>query len=338
VRRISGIILIGVGVFGVVLAVLLPTVVVSKSKRTPLNLNITQVSSGPAKLLDAATGKTNDVKLRATRIVRTDSVASDSTNTTVNESLCIVVVTDPKQPNCVSSSDPRLLSVTTDRVTANRRSAEAVYVPGWGANVNGDTSVRHVGLTYKWPIDAAKKTYQFFLPDLKKAFPAKYIGSGKVRGLDVYKYESVTGDQPYLVQGLIKGTYNDTRTVWVEPTTGAIVNGVEHQVQSFDQSGKTVVALDTTLSFEPSAIDYQTNFAQDKIDQLRLAQIWGPIIAGLIGIGAFVGAYFLLRRRGEGGGSGRHHETDPDDDTAEGDESDGAQDGEPVAAGSSSQT
>jgi hypothetical protein len=302
-RRAIGVVLIGIGVFGLVLTVLLPTVVVDRSKKTPLDLNITQISSGKAQLFDATSGDVKQVDLRATRVVRTDSVHSDGKNTTVIESLCIVVVTDPKQPNCVPSSDPRLLSYTTDRVTADRKSAESVHVGGWGENVNGDTSIRHAGLSYKWPIDAKKKTYQFFQPDLGKAYPAIYKGTSKIRGLTVYIYECKTGSQPYKIQGLLDGTYDDTRTVYVEPRTGAIINGVEHQVQTLANG---TVALDTTLSFEKSAIDYQSNYAKDKIDQLRMAELWGPLVCGILGAIAIVGGVLLVRsrRRADGGGGG----------------------------------
>lgn len=326
-RRAIGVVLVGVGVFCIVLTVLFPTLILSRSKRTPLDLNITQISSGPAKVFDAATGKTNDVTLRATRVVRTDSAASDSDNTTVNESLCIVVETDKSMPNCVK--DSRLLSLTTDRVTADRKSAESVHVAKYHENVNGDTSVRHTGVSYKWPIDAEKKTYQFFLPDLKKAFPAKFIGTDKVKGLDVYKYESATGDQPYKIQGLVDGTYNDTRTVWVEPQTGAIVNGTEHQVQTLADG---TVALDTTLKFEQSAIDYQSNYAKNKIDDLRLAKYWAPLATGIIGIAALVGAFFLLRGRASNGGRRRRGQVQPGPD-GPGDA--GPTYGEPVPSGSS---
>ena len=308
-RWISGIALVLIGTFGVVLAILMPTVVAPAAKKTPLDLNITQISSGPAKVFDLASGQVKDVRLRATRIVRTDTSASDGTNTTVNESLCIVIV-NGDTPNCVSAADPRLLSVTTDRVTANRKSAEAVHVAGWNENVNGDTSVRHVGLSYKWPIDAARKTYQFYQPDVKKAFPARYIDSETIQGLLVDKYVSATGDQPYKILGIADGTYNDTRTVWIEPRTGAIIDGVEHQVQTLSDG---TVALDTTLSFEQSAIDYQANFAKSKIGDLRTAQIYVPLIAGVVGLAALAGAFLLLRRRGAQ--PGRHAEGDgPDGD------------------------
>jgi hypothetical protein len=318
-RRASGVVLIGLGLFSLVLAILLPTVVVNRSKKTPLDLNITQISSGPAKLLDVKTGQLRDVQLRATRVVKTDSKASDSKNTTVFETLCIVVV-QGNTPNCVPSTDPRLLSATTDRVTADRRSAESVHVAKWHESINGKPAT-HTGVTYKWPIDAKKKTYQFFQPDVAKAFPAVYAGTSKIKGLTVYKYVSKTGVQPYKVSGLFDGTYDDTRTVWVEPKTGAIIYGEEHQIQKLnnaDPSQPGDLALDTTLKFEQSAIDYQSNYAKDKIDQLKLAQVWGPLIFGIVALASFVGAFFLLRRRAPGGadgeGEGRHGHPRPDDD------------------------
>lgn len=302
-RRILGVVLIGLGAFLLALTVLLPTVAVSRSKKTPLNLDINQVSSGPATLFDSATGKTQKVKLRATRQVRTDSHASDSDNTTVVESLCIMI-DDGSLPKsgCVHANDPRLLSISTDRVTADRKSAEAVHVDKYRENINGDTAARHTGLAYKWPIDAQKKTYQFFQPDVGKAFPATYEGTSSIRGLTVYKYICKTGNQSYKIRGTFPGTYNDTREVWVEPKTGAIINGTEHQVQTLANG---TVALDTTLSFEKSAIDYQSNFAKDKIDKLRQAQVWGPLICGVLGIAALVGGVLLLRRGDRRGGSHR---------------------------------
>ena len=240
----------------------------------------------------------NDVQLRATRVVRSDSAASDSTYTTVNETLCIVVV-EGNTPDCLAaqvpppSSGPRLLSYTTDRVTTNRKTGESVDMPKWGGNVNGDTSVQRSGMAYKWPIDAQKKTYQFFSPDLKKAFPATFEGTSTIKGLTVYQYVSETGKQPFQINGTFPGTYDDTRTVYVEPRTGAIIKGIEHQVQTL-QNGQ--VALDTTLQFDDQSIGYQAHYAQTKIDQLRLAQLWGPLIAGILGLLLVVGGLLLLRR------------------------------------------
>jgi hypothetical protein len=312
-RRAIGALLVGLGVFAIVLAVLLPTVVVPGSKKIPLDLNITLHSTGGAKLLDATTGQTHDVNLRATRIVRSDSHASDGKNTTVNETLCIVIV-QGNTPDCLRAPDPRLLSITTDRVTANRKTAEAVHVAKYNENVGGDTSARHVGLGYTFPLDAKKTTYQFYEPDLQKAFPAVYKSTSKLKGLTVYQYVCDIRAQPYQVNGLFPGTYTDTRTVFVEPRTGAIIKGIEHQVQALANGQQ---ALETTLTFDNKAVDFQANFAKDKIKALKIAQVLGPIVLGVLGIAALVGGFLLLRtRRGSGGEADsepRHQAPTPDD-------------------------
>ncbi|HEV7191706.1 MAG TPA: DUF3068 domain-containing protein [Jatrophihabitantaceae bacterium] len=307
-RRISGAVLIGIGVFGVVLAVLLPTVVVHGSKRIPLNLNITLHSTDPAaKMLDATTGSVRTVALRATRFVQTDSKASNGTDTTVNETVCVVIVQGPT-PDCFAGQrpqdanrDPRLVSTTTDRVTTNRRNAQSVAPQAsWGPElINGQTTmnnvaVKHVGVAYAFPIDTKKTTYKFFQPDLNAAYDATYVGSSKLKGLTVYEFVCKTGDQPYTINGTFAGTYNDTRTVWVEPKTGAIIKGSEHQIQTL-QGG--TVALDSTLTFDDAAQNYQAHFAKTKIAALQLAQVWGPLICAILGIAALVGGAFLLKQR-----------------------------------------
>lgn len=322
-RRVLGVVLIGLGLFGIAMTILLPTVVVDRSKKTPLDLDIRQVATGPATVLDAATNSPKQVTLRALRQVRTDSAASDGTNTTVVESLCITIDDGKLPENCLPSADHRLLSISTDRVTANRRSGESVHVAKYHEAINGNTKARHTGMTYKWPIDAKKKTYQFYEPDLAQAFPATYEGTATRKGLTVYKYVSSTGTHPYKVLDTLPGTYNDTRTVYVEPRTGAIIDGTEHQVQKLENGS---VALDTTLKFNQASIDYQANYANDKIDQLKLAELWGPIVLGVLGVAALVGAVLLLRprRRSEGdGGAHRDYGSDPDGGPDHGDPTQG---------------
>jgi hypothetical protein len=328
-RRGIGFVLIGVGIFALVLTVLLPTVVLSRSKKFPLDVDVTLHSTGTATLLDSHTLKNKQVDLRATQIVRTDSKASDGTNTTLFETLCIVIV-QGETPDCVRSPDPRLLNATTDRVVVNRKTLEAVNGTKYNEQINGKstmpdgTPVHHVGLDYNWPLDTKKQTYMFFQPDLNHAYPATYQGTDKVAGLTVYKFHSETGTQPYMVQGLLKGNYTDTRDVWIEPHTGVIIKGTEHQVQRIydptELTGQGRLALDATLTFDDKAIDTQADLAKDGIKKLNIVKLWGPLVTGVIGVLALVGAYFLLRRRspaggGDGGGEGRHDQPIPDGDS-----------------------
>src|SRR5882757_683645 len=149
-RRWFGVVLVGLGVFGLAFAGLVRFWAYPDGEKTPLDLNIPIVATGPAQVFDTGSGQLKSVQLRADRTVRVDSQASDSTNVVVDERVCIVIQ-ENNPPPCVPGTDPRLLTYTTDRVAANRKNARAVNDAKYGGNVNGDASVIHTGLTYKWP-------------------------------------------------------------------------------------------------------------------------------------------------------------------------------------------
>ena len=140
-----------------------------------------------------------------------------------------------------------------------------MHVAKYHEYVNGNTNVRHSGVTYKWPDRRAEEDLPVLPARPGAGVPGAVPGDGDPQGLTVYKYVCDTGDQPFKVLGTLPGTYNDIRTVYVEPQTGAIIDGTERQVQKLSDGR---VALDTTLSFDKTSIDFQANYAKDKIDQL----------------------------------------------------------------------
>lgn len=293
-RKTLGSLLVLVGVFGLVAAGLFRFYAPSRAERTPLNLDIIQVATGPAKLLDAATGKVEDLTLNATRRVRTDSAASNSKVTVIQETLCIVKnIGNP--PECVDAQDPqhRLVSFTTDRVAADRKTAESNNDAKYATNIDGDTKAQHIGVTYKWPFHAKKTTYKFFDPISRQAPDARFIGTDKIKGMTMYKYEAVIDNIDLPVGPGIPGTYSDTRTVWVEPLTGVIVKGVEVQKRNLADGSP---ALDTTLTFNQAAIDFQGKQASDGRARIRMLTVILPLVCLVVGLAALVGAYLLLRR------------------------------------------
>lgn len=292
-RKALSFVLIAVGVFCLVLAIGLRFWAPSHAKKTPLNLDIKLVATGPATILNSATGQPEQTTLNATRRVRTDSVASDSKVTVVQETLCIVKNID-NPPECVDRYDPqqRLVSVTTDRVAADRKTGESVNDPKYNENVDGDTSAKHVGLSYKWPFDAKKKTYKFYDPISRQAPDAKFVGTEKLAGLNLYKYEAVIDNIDLPVGPGIPGTYSDTRTVWIDPVTGVIVKGVEHQVRHL-ADGTT--ALDTTLTFDQKSIAYQAKQAKDGRTKITVLTVWLPLAALVVGILALIFGILLYR-------------------------------------------
>jgi len=304
-RRVFGVVLIGLGVFGLVFAGLVRFWAYPNGEKTPLDLDVPINATGPAQVYDADTGQLRSVQLRAARTVRVDSHASDSKNVVVVERLCLVIQ-QGNPPPCVSGSDSRLLTTTTDRVAADRKSAESVNDPKYGENVNGDTTIKHVGLTYKWPFHAKKKTYQFFNPDVGVASPATYEGKEKINGLTLYKYVCVTPKmeadvfsgivpKPNATVQAIPGYYTDTRTVWIDPVTGTIVKGNEHQVRQFRGGaldGQTAIDLNET--FDDATVKYQTRKAKDGRDKIELASFWLPLAGLLVGVLALAGGILLL--------------------------------------------
>jgi len=296
VRKALAYVLIGIGVFGLVLAAGLRFYAPSRAEKTPLNLNIMLVSTGPAKLLNTATGQVEQTNLKATRRVRTDSAASNSTVTVVQETLCIVKLID-NPPECASQFDPqqRMVDVSSDRVAADRRSGESVNDPKYGENVNGDTSVKHIGLSYKWPFHSKKQSYKFFDPISKQAPDARFIGTEKLAGLNLYKYQAdITNiDLPVSVAPLIPGKYSDTRTVWIDPVTGVIVKGEEHQVRTLTDG--TPVA-DLTLTFNQDAINYQAKQAKDGQSKITLLTVWLPLLSLVLGIVFLIAGILIWNR------------------------------------------
>lgn len=291
-RKALSIIVIAIGVFCLVLAAGLRFYAPSRAEKTPLNLDIKLVSTGPASLLNSATGQVEQTTLNATRYVRTDSAKSNSDVTVVQETLCIVRAENNPPPCGDDNRDPRIVSITTDRVAADRRSGQSVNDPKYAENVNGDTSVKHVGLSYKWPFHAKKQSYKFFDPNSGQSPDAKYIGTEKLAGLNLYKYQAEIANIDLPVGQGIPGKYSDTRTVWIDPVTGVIVKGAEHQVRTLADGSP---AVDTTLTFNQDAINYQAKQAKDGRNKITMLTVLAPLVALVLGIVLLAAGGFLWR-------------------------------------------
>jgi hypothetical protein len=297
-RKILVPVLVALGIFSLVLAGLLRFYAPSRVEKAPLDLKVPQqVATGPAKVFNVQTGQLEDVQLKATRQVVTDSKASDAKVAVLQVTLCIVkMVDDP--PICGDGhDDPRIVRIVVDRAPADRKTGMAVNDAKYGENIDG-APVKHVGLTYKFPFHAKKTTYKFFDVNSKQAADARFIGTDKVRGLTTYKYEAVLKDLPLELGNNIPGVYSDTRVVWVEPRTGAIVKGTQHQVRT-TTTGTTVFEAD--LAFTDATIDHQSKLAKDGLSQLRLLTVIAPLVLIVVALLAFAGAILLSRRPGGDG-------------------------------------
>ena len=297
-RKIVVPVLVALGVFSLLSAALFRFYAPSRVEKAPLDLKVPQqTATGPATVYNLSTGKLEDVELMATRQVVADSAASDSKVAVMQVTLCIVKVID-NPPYCGENrADPRIVRIIVDRAPADRKTGLAVNDPKYNENIDG-VPVRHVGLTYKFPFHAKKTTYKFFDVNSKQAADARFIGTDKVKGLDTYKYEAVIKDVPLELGGGIPGLYSDTRVVWVEPRTGAIVKGTQHQVRT-TTTGTTVLEAD--LVFTEATIDHQSKLAKDGLSKLRLLTVILPLVLLVVALLSFAGAFLLYRRAGGDG-------------------------------------
>ena len=285
-RRTVGLVLLALGVAFLVLAPLLRFYALPNLATAPLDQDSQTVSVAEnATFLDIGaleqrTGQT----LTATRRVRGD-VAAGGDNTAVYD---VFLRVDDAQGN--------LVTATLDRVAFDRRTSLAVHC--CGEALNGEPT-RHEGIEYKFGFGVEKKTYQYFDTTLAKATDMKYASSEKIEGLNTYKF--VQRIEPTQIAELevpgnligrtettvpVQRFYSNTRTVWVEPKTGAIVKGQEEQFSTLrDDSGTDKLTVtEANLVFTPATIKEQAKTAKDGARSITLLGTIGPIALVLLGL------------------------------------------------------
>jgi len=292
-RRIVRPLLIGLSVLAFVLAGVFAFWAPSHLIKTPTDESVTTTFRGGGKILNRKTFQAVDAKFKVTKRIVPDQSASDDDVVVLVQTECVVIDTGTT-PACVATSDPRFVAKHVDRVAIDRRTGAAVNDAKYKESFNGK-AIKHEGQTYRWPFDAEKKTYDYFDTTVGKAFPARYVGTGSVAGLDTYIYKVVVPKTPADVIPGVAGFYQDTATIEVEPQTGSIVAATDHQVRTVAAGG--ILALDLNVATSEKGAADTINQAKDGIDQIRLLTVILPIVLAVVGVLAAVGAFLVGRRR-----------------------------------------
>ncbi|GAA3389776.1 DUF3068 domain-containing protein [Cryptosporangium minutisporangium] len=300
-RRVVGAVVLALGTFLVVAAVLLPTYVASNLVKTPLDqYTISVATSDSATVFDVSTLTVQqNVPVEATRTVRANP--EESTDDVVVFDAFLVVE---------DARNDKQITFSSDHVGLDRRSAEAQK--GFDATVD-DEPTDHEGLIYKWPFGAEKKTYKYFDTTTRKAYDAEYVSTEDINGLEAYKYEMeipATKIGELAVPGELVGStepdvtadryYTNVRTVWVEPKSGVVLKGQEQQKQTLrDASGADKLTLfEATLTFDEQTINEAVDTAEDAISQITLVRTVAPLVIGVLGVILIVVGLFLALRGG----------------------------------------
>lgn len=310
-RRMS-LVLIAVGAFLVVLAPMIRFYAYPRLAVAPANqVSETGLQANGAKVFDIKTLKTIPADLRIQVITHGDA----STPKSHPDDVTYVNSTLTKDTN------GNLLSGEIERMSFNKRTGEASNcckdfiadekdAPG--------TPVTHEGLVAKFPFQTKKKTYQFWDSTLRTANPIYYKGTSKIEGLTVYRFEQTIAPTQYGTQevplsllgepgdGTVTAPemYSNTRTLWVEPETGVIIQRQEKQLNTIDYQGTPKVVLtDATISYDDKTLRKNVDDYGAQGTRLKLARSTGPEIAFILGLVSILGGALLGRRRQSTGGT-----------------------------------
>ena len=299
-RRVIGLILIGLSAALLVLAPMVKFYAVPKLSVAPLDLdpnNTTNSAGTVTTVVDLATGtEKSNVDLKSTRRTKADVAASEQAggNTGVYDSLSVIsLASDPSgKPYLPASPERYSFDRTTDVMFANS-GANVGGVPITDAMIGTDTL-----MPLKFPFSSQKQTYSVFDTSLMKGAPADFLGEEAVQGLDTYKYEQKIPDTVIGKQGDADIHYQNDTLFWVEPMTGEIVNGYSIAKQWLKNADGTdgLTLLDGKIGFTDAEVTASVNDAKTNSSKLNLVANVLPVVSLVLGVLALVGGILLLRR------------------------------------------
>ena len=295
-RRAIGLVLLGLGVFLLVLAPALKWYAYPELAKIPQDQNSGTVATGVGTYYDPAIGEIKGANLVATRAVRGDVPAAANAG---DDTAVWNVFTRIER-----LEDSHLVTARTDRVAMDRRTAMAKDCCG--------SAPDRRGVTYTFPIPTEKKSYPYYDTSVADDFPAKFAGTDTIKGLQVYHFvvtiEPLQIGEPRTVPGALVGEpskptvtaavyYSNVRDIWVEPTTGVVIKGTEQLLQTLRTDGveDKATLVDVTLTFDDKTQTTQADTARDARTQIIQLSRYGPLLLLLVGALLVVGGLLLLR-------------------------------------------
>ena len=289
--KILGRILLGLGAFLLVAAVLCTAWAPDRVQKTPLDVDTTTILEGEAAKVDLATGDFDKRPIYAISVTKVDSEAStDDTAIWVNTSCAVFDVGQPRE--CVPGTDENLITASIDTFATDRVTALAVE-----SDALPEDSQPHEGLVNKFPFDSEKTTYPYFDGTVGEAVDAVYDRTERVKGVETYVYKVTIEDASIEIAEGVEGTYDDAKEIFVEPTTGSILNQTDDQ-QRYLEDGTQV--LDLQLAFTDDQQEASADEAASKARLINLAVTVVPIVGFVAGpLCMLAGILLLLRGRPE---------------------------------------
>ncbi|TQK50497.1 DUF3068 family protein [Streptomyces sp. SLBN-118] len=297
--------LLGTGVFLLVLAPLLAWYVEPRAERTPTDVDVTTVFTGNGDYFDTESLRpVQGEPITITRRVLGDVAASERSGRAVWD-----VSTAIDTPNTLAFGDPRRsYQWTLERWVTDRRTNAPVHCCGETPQYQGEAYL-------KFPFDVQKRGYLWWDTTLGSTVRLEFKGTKKVAGYEGYRFtgsvkDTRTGTRqvPGRLVGLPKQRQvhaeewyaNHGIELVVDRRTGRIMNARTAPRKTLRAPGgdaAKVVLLDSAgLEFTPDTQREQVALAKTDSGRLRALGDLAPIGGGAAGLVlAAAGVILLLR-------------------------------------------
>lgn len=297
-RRRAGLVLLAFAVFFAALSPLLRWYAFPRLAKVPPNqYQEVVLEASPATLLDYTTLKARKVdKVTIVQTLKGNVEESEKIERSAGRD---VVVWDAL--SYIQGPDGRMVSEIPERYIFDAHSQAPVNATG--EMVDGDP-VRREGIEYKWPFLTEKRDYEYFDAQSRTTAPIHYRGTRTFRGLEVYYFEQtipwtevpmpkkmpiegVTAEQ--IAQTGMTRWYTTQRMFWVDPVTGAPVNGEEIHTEELRDAKKMGMSEDTVTAFS-GHVKMRDDYIADTVDLVKSQRLLVLLLTsylpwGFLGLG-----------------------------------------------------
>jgi len=287
-RRVTGLILSGLGAFLIVLALVTRFVIVGEAVKFPLNENSisTLVANNASYFSPSKLHEVTGATLEDTVTVQGDNASGNTSRAVWNEFSYVY-----------DQTDRLTYDYSTERLAFDRRTGELINCCAAAIGTNG--KVHLSGQGFVWPIGAQQQTYQYFDTTLLKPQPSVYSGTAVVDGLTTYKYvETVLGDKngtltlpgslvndPSAASVTLNEYDQSTTTFYVDPGTGAPVKELSSEHLYLQSGGAEVLnLLNAHFESTPRTIASAVSNAKSKDAEIELVSVILPVVFALVGL------------------------------------------------------
>ena len=318
-RRRASLVLLAFAVFFAALAPLLRWYAFPRlAKIPPSQYQETVLEAKPATLLDYSTLKAKKVdKITIVQTLKGNVEESEKIERSAGRD---VVVWDAL--SYVQGPDGKMVSKIPERYIFDAHSQDPVHATG--ESVDGD-AVSREGIEFKWPFLTEKRDYEYFDAQTRTSSPIHYKGTQDFRGMEVYYFEQtipwtkvpmpktmpikgITAEQ--IAETGVTRWYTTKRMFWIDPVTGAPVNGEEVHKEELRNAKAMGMQTDTVTVFA-GHVKMREDYIVSIVDLVKSQRVlvllltsylpWGFLVlgAGLLALSLWLEA--RSRRPGEAG-------------------------------------